>query len=329
MRRIAAVALLCTASAASWGQTLTGTIAGVVRDSSGAVLKGARIRLSSRDTSLTRVIEASQDGRYAAEGLAPGAYVLVVEVAGFKRTTRDADVRIGMTTAADFTVELGDVAETVSVIGATPLIRTDQHHVAGVVGRDQIENLPLNGRNFLDLAKLEPGVTDVTRGTVNRTFVSMLGAGLQTSPRVGYTRVTVDGGDVGAVGTIGASIQVSQDAVQEFQLSTANFDASTGLTSNGAVNIITRSGGSRFHGGGFFFYRDHHLAAYPALQRDPPNLDPFFQRQQFGATLGGPLWKDRASFFASYERNAQRGVASRSVGAGGSLHARKALELAV
>ena len=103
-------------------------------------------------------------------------------------------------------------------------------------------------------------------------------------------------------------------------MSTVNFDPATSLTSNGAINIVTRSGGNDYHGSGFSFYRDHNLAAYPALRRDPSNPDPFFQRDQFGSYLGGPIRKDRAFFFASYERNDQRGVISVQPGTPISLH---------
>src|SRR5262249_23382563 len=143
-----------------------------------------------------------------------------------------------------------------------------------------------------------------------RSFVPILGAGLQTLPRIGYTSVTVDGGSITFPGTIGSALQVSQEVVQEFQISEVNFDAATPLTTTGAVNIVTRGGGRTYAGSAFLFYRDHNLSAYPALKRDPANPDPFFERQQFGGTVGGPIAKDRAFFFTSYERSQQDGVNS-------------------
>src|SRR6185503_1299906 len=185
----------------------------------------------------------------------------------------------------------------------------DSHRVGGLVSRAQIENLPLNGRNFLELAKLEPGGTEA-QSALNRTFVPILGSGQISYPRIGYTRMTVDGASIMAIAAPGAAQTVSQDVVQEFQLSSVNMDLSMGLGSSGAINIVTRSGGNHYHGSGFFLYRDHHLAAYPGLQRDASNPDPFFQRQQFGYQLGGAIRKDRAFFFTSYERHDQRGVLS-------------------
>src|SRR5439155_12844876 len=136
------------------------------------------------------------------------------------------------------------------------------HFVGGVVTREQVDALPLNGRNFLDLAKLEPGVSSPVRTGTGRTFLSVLGSGLQTIPRVGYTRFTVDGVSINAFGTLGTFMQLSQEAVQEFQVSAASFDPATGQTGNGAVNIVTRSGGSVAHAETFSFYRDHPLSAY-------------------------------------------------------------------
>src|SRR5207245_2894129 len=216
----------------------------------------------------------------------------------------------GTITTVNLALEIGEVTEQVTVDDVAPLINYESHQVGGVISRKQIENLPLNGRNFLDLAKLEPGVTNPIRGTNNRIFVPLLGAGVQNTPRIGFTRVTVDGGAINLAGTIGAALQVSQEAVQEFQLSTVNFDLATSVTSDGAVNIVTRSGGKDFHGSGFYFYRDHNLSAYPGLSRDASNPDPFFQRQQYGFHFGGPIRKLRAFFFTSYERNNQRGVLS-------------------
>jgi len=101
---------------------------------------------------------------------------------------------------------------------------------------------------------------------------------------------------------------LSQEVVQEFQVSTVNFDLSTGIAASGAINVVTRSGANDLHGAAFYFFRDHKLAAYPALDRDPANPDPFFQRRQFGFAASGPIRRDRVFFFGNWERNEQRGV---------------------
>ena len=298
--------LACSAGA----QPPTGTIAGTVTDATPAAIVGAQITITHLDTDQIRRVDTSAEGQFAAELLPPGSYRLTVAVAGFKRLERNATVNAGTTTTIDLVLEVGDVSETLTVRAAVPLLQNEQHQVAGVVQREQIEQLPLNGRNFLELAKLEPGMTNPARLGDNRTFVSFEGSGLQTVPRVGYSRVTIDGASIVTPGTAGVLFQVSQDVVQEFQISTVNFDPATSLSSNGAINIVTRSGGNDFRGSTFAYYRDHHLSAYPALRRDPLNPDPFFQRAQFGVELGSPIRTDRAFLFGHYERHDQDGVMS-------------------
>jgi hypothetical protein len=291
-------------------QLASGAVGGTVMDPSGSALTGMPVTITNRDTGHARTATTSATGSYNASALPSGEYNVSLEVAGFKRVERAATVQAGTTTVVDIVLQVGEMRDTVTVTGAVPLIRRDHHQVSGVVTRDQIENVPLNGRNFLELAKLEPGVTSPVRGAFNRTFVPALGAGVQTIPRIGFTRTTVDGASIHPTGTIGTSFQISQEVVQEFQMSTVNFDPAASASSVAAVNVVTRAGGNKAHGSGFSFYRDHNLAAYPGLARDPFNPDPFFQRHQFGAGLGGAIRQERAFFFASYERNDQRGIVS-------------------
>src|SRR5262249_46416145 len=226
------------------------------------------------------------EGDYSAPALPPGVYQMAAEAAGFTLVERTATVEAGTTTTVNLTLQVGGVSEKLMVNDAAPLIHYEHHQVGGLVNRAQIENLPLNGRNFLDLAKLEPGVTGPVRASNTRLLVPVLGAGVISSPRIGYTRVTVDGGDIISIGTIGTAMNVSQEVVEEFQISTVNFDLSTSVTSDGSIDIVTRSGGNDYHGSGFYFYRDHNLAAYPGLKREASNPSPFFQRRQFGYDLG-------------------------------------------
>jgi hypothetical protein len=259
-------------------------------------------------TGFIRAANTSVQGTYSFEALPAGRYELSVELAGFQRITRTADVEAGATTTSDFSLNIGEVTESISVAASTALIRPDSHAVTGVITRDRIEKLPLNGRSFLELAKLEPGVQPPSRAANNRVLLPVLGAAGGASGR--GTRVTIDGGDIQAFSTGGSAFGVSQEVVQEFQTATANFDLSTGQTFTGAINVATRSGGNDLHGTAFFFFRDHALSAYPALRRDPANPDPFFQRRQLGFATGGPIVGDRLFFFGNWERNEQRGVAA-------------------
>ncbi|HTP34885.1 MAG TPA: carboxypeptidase-like regulatory domain-containing protein [Candidatus Acidoferrales bacterium] len=291
-------------------QTPSGTIAGLVSDPSGGRVTGAKVRLLGESTGLDRNMITSERGDYSFAALLPGEYEIRVEATGFEHVTRRAIVEAGATTSADFTLAFGDVKQSVEVnSAATPQIQFDTHTVGGVITNVQIEGLPLNGRNFLELAKLEPGVQPPSPSNNSRVFVPILGApGGNTGAGGRGTRVTVDGGSIMAVGSFGAQMGFSQEVVQEFQLSFANFDLSTGITDAGAINVVTRSGGNDFHGAALYFFRDHTLSAYPALSRDPANPDPFFQRSQFGLAGGGPVRRDRVFFFADWERNEQRGV---------------------
>jgi hypothetical protein len=307
LRNLFCFVLLAVGS--SHAQTPTGTVAGIVTDTAGAPVVAVHVRLTNLAGGLTRNLTTSEEGAYSA-ALPPGVYRLTAEGTGFSVFERTATVETGATVTVNLTLRIGELSEQVTVDNVAPLITYEQHQVGGLVSREQIENLPLNGRNFLELAKLQPGVTNPTRLNDNRVFVSFLGSGLQTVPRVGYSRVTVDGASINTPGNAGVIFQVSQGVVKEFQLSTVNFDVSTSLASNGAINIVTLSGGNDYHGEAFFFYRDQHMAAYPGLRRDAANPHPFFQRQQFGFQMGGPIRKERAFFFGSYERHDQRGVAS-------------------
>jgi hypothetical protein len=312
-----ALVLLVSGPGLAYTQAPTGTITGFVTDATGAGVSTAHISVTNLQTGHGWVLKTSADGFYTAVALLPGSYRVTVEAAGFKRMDRDATVEAGTATTVDLPLQLGAGTESVTVRGSLPLMHYDHHEIGGVVGREQIDNIPLNGRNFLDLAKVEPGMTSPVRGsgTGNRTFIAMLGSALQTIPRVGNTRVTIDGASINAIGVPGASLQASSEIVQEFQVSTASFDAATSLTTNGAINVVSRSGGNDLHGSGFGFYRDHRLSAYPGLQRDPRNPRPFFEREQIGSAVGGPLRRNRSFFFASYERNDQQGVAAVQPGA--------------
>ncbi len=308
--RIGRAALLClTWIGVTSAQTPTGSIIGVVRDPSGAAVAAASVKVLSISTGLARTIVTSATGDYSIPVLPAGEYVVSVEASGFQSEVRQASVEAGETTTADFKLIVGDVKDSITVNAVTPQMQYDSHTVGGVVTQAQIQDIPLNGRNFLELAKLEPGVQSPSPSNNNRVFVPILGGpGGNTGSGGRGTRVTVDGGSIMAVGSFGSQMGFSQEVVQEFQVSAANFDLSTGTTDAGAINVVTRSGGNQLHGAGFYFFRDHTLSAYPALFRDPANPDPFFQRRQFGLALGGPIRHDRVFFFANWERNEQRAV---------------------
>jgi hypothetical protein len=305
---LAAIVAACLMAGPVCAQIPAGAISGEVTDPDKKGVGGARILITSKETGQTRSVRSGEAGEYRAEALLPGRYEICVEAAGFQRVVSEVLVQVGRTTTVDVALVVGPIEETVRVSGAQPEIRYDAHEVAGVVTREQIEDLPLNGRSYLELARLEPGAQTTSRGTDNLTFVPVLGAPIGVNGR--GTRITVDGGSVMHVGRGGTPLNISQEAVQEFQVSSANFDPATGATASGAVNVVTRSGSNTWHGASFLFYRDHRLSAYPGLGRETADRAPSFQRGQYGVAAGGPIRKDKAFLFATYERTQQRGLIS-------------------
>ncbi|MBX9604210.1 MAG: TonB-dependent receptor [Bryobacteraceae bacterium] len=302
---LALLGLLMMFPARSFGQTAAGSVAGLITDESGAVIPGATIRVVNKQTGAARTLTSAADGVFRAELLQAGEYEIRVEAQGFRSAVRAATVATGATTSADFRMQVGAAAETVTVEGAAAQISYDSNKIDGVVTRKQIQDLPLNGRSFLQLAFLEPGVTVSTGSTsqYNSQFsVSVLGANDRR------TAIAVDGGNIRNPIEGQSSQNFSQEVVQEFQLSSVNFDLSTGNSATGAVNIVTRTGSNDFHGSGYFFFRDQNMAGYPALVRDPRNPEPPFARRQSGFWVGGPMWKDRAFFFFNMEHNNQDSV---------------------
>jgi Carboxypeptidase regulatory-like domain len=305
-------------------QTSAGSIRGSVTDQTGSVLPNATVTVKNLDTNSDRKLTTNDDGLYNADNLLPGVYEVGVEVRGFQRSIKRVTVLTGNTHTADFSLTIGASNETVTITSEAAQINTNDYKIDGVITRERIDALPLNGRNFLELGQMEPGVsvtiTGNPGGSANSfTQVSVAGAG------AGLTRITVDGGNVGDRVTGGSATNFSQESVQEFQISTFNFDLSTGVTSTGAVNIISRTGTNAYHGSGFFFFRDHNMAAYPNLRRSAANPDPFFARRQGGFSLGGPVKKDKLFWFTNFEYGNQLGVAEVShlttVGDGGAFAA--------
>jgi hypothetical protein len=281
-----------------FAQAPTGTISGTITDESGAVIPGASIIITEKNTGLVRMLTGAADGTFTAAALPPGVYEVKTTVTGFRTTVREADVETGSTTTVDLRLQVGQSKDVVTVEAATAQVEYDRHTIDGVITRQKIQDLPLNGRSFLNLAFLEPGVT-VSPGSTsqyNALFsVSILGGDSSK------TSITVDGGNIRNSIEGGTAMNFSQEVVQEFQISSANFDLSTGITSVGAVNIVSRSGSNDFHGSGYYFFRDHNMSAYPGLARNPISPDPFFARRNPGFWIGGPIKRDKLFFFFNYE----------------------------
>jgi hypothetical protein len=296
-------------------QEPTGGIEGTVTDPQGAVVPSATVAIRNTATNSTRTITTGDDGHYKVVALPPGIYEVKVTAKSFKsQLATGVKVEVGRTTPLDVKLEIGGSAETVTVTGGgeAQVDRTD-NTVSGVVGTVQIQNLPLNGRNFLDLARLQPGAETVDGGSFDPTKANYTGVSI--AGQAGRsTQITVDGGSV-VDNVVGTTVQnFSQEIVQEFQVGISNFDLSTGASATGSVNIVSKGGTNEYHGNGYLYWRDARFAAYPALDRLdaihglPPDLQRDripFDREQFGGTVGGPIKKDKAFFFANVEYNNQ------------------------
>jgi hypothetical protein len=294
----------------AFAQAPVGSITGTVHDATGGVMQDVAVTVTNKDTGLERQMTTSAEGIFSAASLPAGNYTVKAAAAGFRTLEQTATVQAGQVTTLDLPMDLGAASEVVSVKEEAVQLDYATHAVAGVITRERIQSLPLNGRDFLQLAMLEPGVSASPNkvGQYNKQFdVSILGAGSANNS----VRITVDGATVQDSITGGTQQNFSQEVVQEFQLSSTNFDLSTGIGAGGAVNVVTRSGGNDFHGSGFFFFRDHNMSAYPYLARDPNAPEsPFFARRQSGYWFGGPLKKDKLFFFSSLEHINQTGVFS-------------------
>ena len=295
------------AATAAFAQAPVGTISGTVHDQTNAVLPGASITVRHVATGAERHVTSADDGTFAVPSLPAGAYTVSAELAGFRNHSSEVTVATGRVATLDLRMEIGAASEAITVAASAIHVETEAHAVTGVITRQKIQELPLNGRSFLQLAFLEPGVSASPGSTsqYNSLFsVSILGADSNK------TAITVDGGNVRNSIEGNTGMNFSQEVVEEFQLSSANFDLSTGITSVGAVNIVTRSGSNDLRGSGYYFFRNNDLAAYPALQRDPLSPDPDFSRRNPGVWVGGPLQRDRLFYFSNYEYTSQEGVVS-------------------
>ena len=288
--------LLCTAALAQTTIS-TGSIQGTVTDPSGAVVNGARVTISNKETGQSVAITTSSAGAYSSGALLPGDYVIRVEQQGFSTTELSVVVQVGVTTPGNIKLGVGKGTEVVEVTGTAVQVNTEQPTVQGVLTSQQIEKLPINGRNFLDLAQLEPGVQIQDGGNFDPTKNGF--SSISFGGRYGRTaRIELDGIDISDE-TVGTTTQnISAGAIDEFQLSQSTLDLSTELTSSGAVNVVTKSGTNTYHGEAFYLFRDASQAA-----NFPTGIDPKgYQRNHFGGSFGGPLWKNKLYFFLNAER---------------------------
>ena len=289
------------------GQTTTATLSGVVKDASGAVVPGAKISVKNTQTGITRDTTNDSEGRYSFTNLEPGQYELRAERSGFKTVVQSNLVlTVGGAIVQDVTVQVGDVNETVEVTQEEqPLIEPTRAELSRVVNQRIIESLPNIGRNFVDFAKLSSGVAPGRENVGGGAFKEPdTGVGSAAAPRLSFggqselnTMILVDGVDNIQTFTGLPRVTPSQEAAKEFRVLNSTFLAEYGRALGGFVNIVTKSGGNRYNGSAYYFGMNDELNATPILTG--PN--PVLRQNQYGATIGGPIRKEKTFFFANYE----------------------------
>ncbi len=273
-----------------------GSIQGTITDPSGAAVVGATVIVSSPETGFSKTLQTDSGGFYSLGPLNPGAYLVTVSAPGFEKLVVNTSIRTGTATPGTFKLRVGQSTEQVEVESGAVQINTDQPGVSGVITSEQIDTLPINGRNFLDLAQLEPGVQLQDGNSFDPTK-----AGYSALAVNGFsgrtTRILLDGQDITDENVGTTVFNVSEGAIGDFQINHSTQDASGELTSTGQVLVSTRSGTNAFHGDAFYNFQDHR-AGFAEVQ----GIDVPFQRNQFGGGVGGPILHDKVFFFAEAER---------------------------
>jgi hypothetical protein len=294
------VLALAPGSPSAGAQTVVGRISGTVRDSSGAVVPGVNVTVTNAATNLVRTAAADADGFYTVTNLPVGSYVVSAEGQGFKKSEQvgvalTADARL----TVDLTLEPGQVSETVQITTALgETVNTTSGEVARVIDSQQVQNLALNGRNYIQLLSLIPGVAQTTDDQLELSTSLATNTQSVNGNRGQMTNMTVDGGTNLQSGSNASQINnVGIDFIQEVKVQTSNFSAEYGRNSGAQVNVVTRSGGNEFHGSAFEYLRNDKLDARNAFAPVRPAL----RYNDFGYSLGGPVRKNKFFFFGGQE----------------------------
>lgn len=306
--RIPAVLSVClfivAAAATALAQFDTATVLGTVNDSTGAVVPKATVTLKNLATGITATAQTDENGAYQFFNVKIGAYQVIAEAQGFSKAQADnIQVTVNARQRVDLTLKAGAVTETVMITADAALLETESSDRGQVINREQIVNLPLNGRAYADLALLSPGVrrsalATLTNGERDASFNVN---GLRSS----LNNFIIDGVDNNSYGTSNQGysnqvVQASPDAVQEFKVQTNNFSAEFGRAGGAVINASIRSGTNAFHGSVYEFLRNTSLNA-TGFFKPVRGQKPVLVQNQFGGTLGGPIIKDKTFFFLDYE----------------------------
>jgi hypothetical protein len=276
-------------------QTAAGEITGLVKDQAGEAVPGATITVTETRTNLQRLVVSTDDGVYTAASLAPGEYRVEVELAGFKPVRREG-IRLstGEKARIDFDLSVGGIQEQVTVVADSPVVRVETASLGTVIENEQVVQLPLNGRLFIMLAAIAPGVALPPNSVLPR-----INGGRPRTNEYLFDGISVLQPEPGQV-----AYYPIIDAVQEFKIESNSPPAEFGRFNGGVVNLTTKSGTNAVHGNVFEFFRNEDLNARNYFQTSNP-VKPAYRRNQYGGMVGGPLVRDRTFFFADYQGQRQ------------------------
>jgi len=291
--------VLCTIScAAALAQVDTGTISGIVTDASGAIIPSAQVTVTQQETGIRVSLPTNETGFYSAPGLHPGHYDVAVTKAGFQEQRKTGiELRVQDRLEVNFSLVLGATSTEVTVAATAPLLESETSSLGQVIQEKTVTDLPLNGRTFIQLATLTAGTLASTRTQERDNFISNGARAVQNS----YLLDGIDNKNL-ILGFDKNSAQIIQpviDGIEEFKVQTATFSAEFGQAAGGVVNVTMKSGTNSFHGNLFEFLRNSKLDALPYFQ--PPGGNALFIQNQFGATFGGPIIKNKTFFFGSWQ----------------------------
>jgi len=278
-----------------------GSLAGRVADPQGASVAGAQVTARHTGTNVKAIVVTEQDGRFRFPFLKVGAYEVAVRAQGFKTSSRSLALNVGAAFQLPIVLEVGGLEERITVTGDTGAIETARSQIAGTISSAEVVGLPLNGRNFLDLALLVPGVSP-TNTASTQLFAetsAVPGQGLSVASQRNFSNsFIVDGVSANDDAAGLSGIPLAVEAVDQFQVVTSGGQAELGRALGGYVNVVTRSGTNVLHGSAYEFFRHDALnAAHPLLGRTLP-----MRQHQYGLSVGGPIVRDRTFFFANVEQ---------------------------
>jgi Carboxypeptidase regulatory-like domain/TonB dependent receptor/TonB-dependent Receptor Plug Domain len=300
---LVALLLLASAATSAFAQITSATISGTVKDQTEAVLPGVDIVVRNVDTGLTRSVVTDEGGHFTIPGLPPGSYETRASLPGFATAVERVTLAVAQEAGLNLTMRVTGTEESITVVGAAAIVDTRSAALSAVVTEKTISELPLNGRNYIDLALLQPGVNsftekDSTSSSNRGTKLNINGMSFRSNSYL------LDGANMrGYAGTAtvsAAETTLGVETIQEFRVVTNAYSADYGRAMGGVISLVTKSGTNRAHGSGFEFFRDSAMDARNFFDRgsEPPP----FRRNQFGASAGGPIRKDRLFFFGGIER---------------------------